>query len=276
MSFDNVCKYLAEQYPETFVKWLLGNQEEKIKVLKTELNLEPIRADSVLFLRVGKSILHLEFQTSTKSQPPLSFRMLDYYVRLKRKYNCPIIQIIIFLKKSNSPIVFQEKYEDEKIVHKYKVIRLWEEDTNYFLSQPNLYPFAVLTNNEYPQETLEKVAQKINEIELKELQADLIACTSILAGLTLEAKVIKSLLKEETMKSSVIYQEIKKAGKIEGKIEEALNLTLKIINQNLGKIDSNLLDKIKNLSLENLENLTLSSFNFKSLGDLELWLEDKI
>ena len=143
---------------------------------------------------------------------------------------------------------------------------------------------------------MEEVARKINEIEPKELQADLMACSSILAGLRLKSKVIKSLLKEEIMKSSVIYQEIKKAGKIEGKIEgkregkregriegkregkreEALSLAIKIINQYLGTIDNDLQAKIKTLTLENLEELTLALFNFDCLGDLELWLEDKV
>ena len=39
MSFDNVCKYLAEQYPAEFVCWLLGVEGQTVKVLKTELSL---------------------------------------------------------------------------------------------------------------------------------------------------------------------------------------------------------------------------------------------
>ena len=63
MSFDNVCKYLAEEYPRSFVRWLLGVETQDINVLKTELSLEPIRADSVTFLQTKNLILHLEFQT---------------------------------------------------------------------------------------------------------------------------------------------------------------------------------------------------------------------
>lgn len=130
MSFDNVCKYLAEKHPQVFVKWLLGTDEKLIRVLKTELNVNPIHADSVLFLRIGKQILHLEFQTEPKSKPPLPLRLLDYYVRLKRKYNYPITQVIIFLQQSKSPIVFLDQYQDENTIHKYKIIRLWEEIQN--------------------------------------------------------------------------------------------------------------------------------------------------
>jgi predicted transposase YdaD len=238
----------------------------------------------VLFLRVEKQILHLEFQTEAKSRPPLPLRLLDYYVRLKRKYNCSIRQVIIFLQQSNSPIVFQDQYQDENTIHKYQVIRLWEENPEEFLSQPILYPFAVLANTDQPEKLLGEVAQKINQLDDKDLLPELTTCTHILAGLKLDKDLIKSLLKEEIMQSSVTYQDIKlqgkiegkREGKIEGKIEgkreEALNLSLKIINQYLGEIDEDLLSQIEKLPLEKLEELALTVFNFDCLGDLELWL----
>ncbi len=83
MAYDNACKYLAEKFPDAFVQWLLPlEQPTTIQVLKTELIQEPIRADSLAFLQADNQILHLEFQTLSYSNPPLPFRMLDYYVRL--------------------------------------------------------------------------------------------------------------------------------------------------------------------------------------------------
>lgn len=61
MQFDNLCKYLAEKYPDKFASWLLGESTTKVEVLKTELSLEPIRADSVTFLRTQSQILLLKF-----------------------------------------------------------------------------------------------------------------------------------------------------------------------------------------------------------------------
>ncbi len=81
MSYDNICKLLAEKYPKEFARWLLPTEPRKIKVLKTELSLEPIRADSVIFLRTDNRILHIEFQTLTQSTPSIPFRTLDYSVR---------------------------------------------------------------------------------------------------------------------------------------------------------------------------------------------------
>ena len=57
MSYDKACKYLAEQYPADFVRWLLEVEPTEIEVLKAELTLEPIRADSVTFLQTANQIL---------------------------------------------------------------------------------------------------------------------------------------------------------------------------------------------------------------------------
>ncbi len=70
MTYDNTLKYLVEQYPEDFVRYLLASEATDIQILKTELNQEPIRADSVTFLQTANQILHLEFQTLPASTPP--------------------------------------------------------------------------------------------------------------------------------------------------------------------------------------------------------------
>ena len=128
MSFDNICKLLAEKYPADFVQWLIVSESTNIKVLKTELSLEPIRADSVTFIQTANIILHLEFQTLTQSNPGIPLRMLDYSVRLKRQYKCPIAQVVIFLQQTNDKIASTEEYVDDTTTHRYRAIRMWEQD----------------------------------------------------------------------------------------------------------------------------------------------------
>ncbi|MGI0480256.1 hypothetical protein ACN4EE_05640 [Geminocystis sp. CENA526] len=70
----------------------------------------------LLLLRLDQRILHLEFQTEAQSKPPMPLRMLDYSVRLKRKYGLDVMQIIIFLKKTESEVVFQEEYRDRTTI----------------------------------------------------------------------------------------------------------------------------------------------------------------
>ena len=156
MASDNTCKYLAEKYPNEFARWLLESNTKDVQVLKTELSTEQIRADSVTFLQLSNQILHLEFQTQPKSTPPLDFRMLDYYTRLKRQYWCDIKQVVIFLQETSSEIVFQTEYVDTDTRHKYRVIRLWEEDPAPLLANPALLPLATLARTNSPNALLQQ------------------------------------------------------------------------------------------------------------------------
>ncbi|AFZ59840.1 hypothetical protein H6G54_05840 [Anabaena cylindrica FACHB-243] len=46
MSYDSTLKYLIEEYFQVIVQWLLNTKITQIpELLKTELNLEPIRID---------------------------------------------------------------------------------------------------------------------------------------------------------------------------------------------------------------------------------------
>jgi len=193
MSYDNACKYLAERFPTDFTRWLLGIEATRIRVLKTELDVEPIRADSVTFLRVADRILHLEFETDAYSKPPMPFRMLDYSVRLKRKYRRDVEQFAIFLQETSNEIVFTTEYRDRTTTHRYNVIRLWEQDPAIFLDNPGLLPLAVLARSDSPETLLEQVAERVDRIENTEQQQGIAACTGILAGLRFEKDLIRSI-----------------------------------------------------------------------------------
>ena len=110
MSFHNACKSLATQYPAEFIKGFFGVKAPDIRILKTELNIEPIRADSVILLGRLSPIFHIEFETLPKLDgTPIPLRMLDYYIRLKRQYNRPVRQLVVFLKETASPLVFENE-----------------------------------------------------------------------------------------------------------------------------------------------------------------------
>lgn len=134
MSFDKVCKLLAEKYSLDFAKWLLPQEPKTIKVLKTELSIEPICADFVTFLQTDKRILHIEFQTKPTSKPPIPLRTLHYSVRLIRQYDVPVTQVVIFLQETDDEIAFMEEYVHKITHHRYPVIRMWEQEPELFLN----------------------------------------------------------------------------------------------------------------------------------------------
>jgi len=206
VKYDNICKYLAEEYPSDFAAWLLSTESPKVRVLNTELSLEPIQADYVTFLQTREQILHLEFQTNTPSNPPMPFRMLDYSVRLKRLYRQQDVeQVVVFLKETTNPIAFTQKYRDRTTFHRYRVIRMWEQESEPFLNNPALLPLAPLTRSDSPPNLLARVASRVATIEDVNQQRNLAGCTEILAGLRFEKDLIRQLFREEIMRESVIY-----------------------------------------------------------------------
>ncbi len=269
MSIDNVCKLLAEKYPDDFARWLLA-AESPVKVLKTELSIEPIRADCVTFLQTTNRILHIEFQTLTKSTPPIPFRMLDYFVRLVRQYNVPITQVVIFLQETNNEIAFTEEYVNEMTSHRYRIIRMWEQDSTMFLNNPALLPLAPLTRTDSPEQLLSQVAQSVAKIPSRESRQEIAAYTEILAGLKFEKDLIRRFLSEDIMRESVIYQDIEETAKQ----KEALSFCMLLLNQRFGDLESSIVETINVLSVEKLEALGIALLNISEIDDLITWLEE--
>jgi predicted transposase YdaD len=271
LSYDNTAKYLAELYPAEFAKWLLPDKTTEVTVLKTELSIDPIRADYVTFLQTSSRILHIEFQTLPKSNPPIPLRVLDYYVRLKRQYNTPVTQVVIFLQQSSDPIAFTEEYTDEFTIHRYRVIRLWEQDSALFLDNPALLPLAPLTRTDSPATLLSQVAQNIAKIPDRDERQNIAGCTEIFAGLRFEKDLIRQFLREDIMQESVIYQDILQKGNKQG--EE--RLILRQLNRRFGEIDSSNIERVRVLSVEQLETLGEALLDFSSVDDLIVWLDQQ-
>jgi predicted transposase YdaD len=274
VSFDNVCKILAEKYPEDFVRWLIGGESTDITVLKTELSLEPIRADSVIFIQINNRILHLEFQTLTKSKPPIPFRTLDYSVRLKRQYKCPVVQVVIFLQETDNEIAFTEQYVDDTTIHRYRAVRMWEQDSSLFLGNAALLPLAPLCRTDSPRELLSQVSQEVARISDRETRQNTAAYTEILAGLRFDKDLIRQLLSEDIMQESVIYQDILQKGEERGEQKEALKYTLRLLNRRFAEMDSSIVERIRVLSTEQLESLGEEFLSFLNVSDLVNWLEN--
>ncbi len=272
MSFDNVCKILAEKYPLDFANWLLPETVEKIKVLKTELSIEPIRADSVILLQTKNRILHLEFQTRTKSETPIPLRMLDYFVRLVRQYHLPVTQVVIFLQETSNEIAFTEAYIDEMTTHRYRVIRMWEQDSALFLNNPALLPLAPLTKTNSAPELLSQVAREIAKITDVPARQNTAAYTEILAGLRFEKNLIRQLLSEDIMQESVIYQDILQ----KGEQKEAFRFLNRLLNRRFGEMDSFIVERIRLLPTEQLEILGEEFLDFSGISDLVTWLDTHI
>jgi predicted transposase/invertase (TIGR01784 family) len=269
--YDNTCKYLAENFPEDLSSWLIGERVALVELNPTELNVDPIRADSIILLTNRDLILHLEFQTDADDE--MQFRMIDYRVRAYRKFpNKRMRQIVIYLRKTTSELVYQTTFEIENTRHQFEVIRLWEQPASIFLESQGLYPFASLAQTDEPESILRDVAARIEGIGTSKIQADLAATASILAGLVLDQNLVKQILRRDIMRESVIYQDILAEGEVKGRVGEARGLAIRQLTRKLGNVSPMLLAKIEVLPLERVELLCEDLLDFTSIANLEAWL----
>jgi len=160
--FDNICKFLAETFPRDFATWLLGEPISLTELKPTELSLEPIRADSLILLQSEEIVLHLEFQT--RPDPAIPFRMLDYRIRVYRKFpDKQMRQIVIYLLPTSSEMVYQTTFDIPNTKHQFEVIRLWEQAPEVFQQSVGLLPLAILGKTINKEMLLRQVSQKIAE-----------------------------------------------------------------------------------------------------------------
>ena len=199
-------------------------------------------------------VLHLEFQTSPDEDIP--FRMADYRLRVYRRYpNKEMYQVVIYLKPSNSELVYQNTFELTNLRHQFNVIRLWEQATDSFLNNSGLLPFAVLTRTDNPRETLTQIAAIIDSMPNKQQQSDISASTAILSGLKLDQDSIKRILRSDIMKESVMYQEIFHEGEVKGEKQAIQNIALNMLRNSMNMED---IVKLTGLNLQEIEQLNSS------------------
>jgi predicted transposase/invertase (TIGR01784 family) len=276
MSFDNCCKLLAEKYPEQFASWLLGQPTQSVEVLKTELSIEPIRADSVILLRTQGRILHIEFQVKLESEPPLPLRFLDYWVRLFRLFRVPIVQVLVLLRPPAEGTEIESAFVMGTTRHEYRVVKLWEQDPALFLNDPALLPLATLAAGE-SKGLLERTAAQVSKIELESQRKEISAYAQLMAGLRFNKKLIYQVFREGMMRESVIYQDIlqegEQKGRQEGRQEGELALILRQLTRRVGTISPEVEAQVRRLSLTQLDNLGEALLDFSLAADLDSWLK---
>jgi predicted transposase YdaD len=180
---------------------------------------------------------------------------------------------VLFLKPIESEAVQLEQFEAENTLHRYRVIRLWEQQPTPLLNDPVLLPLAVLTQTEAPEALLEQVADRIDSIEDISQQRNLSAYAQLLAGLRFEKDLIRQIFRDSFMRESAIYQEIFQEGRQEGRQEGEQIIVLRLLSRRFGTLSADLQTRIRFLSPPQLETLSEALLEFNTVSDLINWLE---
>lgn len=225
----------------------------------------------MILLQSSEVVLHLEFQTQPDEAIP--FRMADYRLRVHRRYpSKDMRQVVIYLKSTGSELVRQNIFTISGMHHEFEVIRLWEQSYSDFLQFPGLLPLAVLGRSDDRTQTLREVSSLIDNLKDRREQSNITAATSLLAGLVLEKDVIRTVLREEIMRESVIYQNIKEQGIKQGLQQGQAILVVRQLKRRIGEVKLEDETRIAGLSVEQLEALGDALLDFSSRDDLVAWL----
>ncbi|PSB13602.1 hypothetical protein C7B76_19290 [filamentous cyanobacterium CCP2] len=304
--FDNISKFLIEQFPEDFASWLIGEPIALTELSPSELSLEPIRADALILLQSDNIVLHCEFQTNP--DPSMPFRMADYALRVYRRFpQKQMVQVVIYLRPTESDLVSQTTFAANNLRHEFQVVRLWEQPTEVFFQRPGLLPYAVLSQTDDRVRVLQQVAEAIEAMGDRNQQSNVSAATGIMAGLILNQHTIRRVLRRELMQESVVYQELREEARQEARqelqalreearqeAEEALqearqeaekarqeakqsevNLVLRLLARRLNQpLPDAIVPQIQALSFAQLEELGEALLDFTTLVNVETWLNE--
>lgn len=275
---DDFCKQLVARHPASVGRWVLGRIAEDNplgasdsggstwQLLDRELGTAPLHADSVVLLPEGNTsaILHLEFQT--RPDAAIAERMLDYWIRLHRRFHQPIRQAVIHLKPTRSRLARVEELAIDHTRHRFSSLRLWEQDPAPLLADPGLL--------------LRQVQQRLQAIADPDQRRLTGSGCQLLAGLTFPPDVIQRLLAMSILEDSSVYQLIKRKGLEEGRVQgldqgrrqEALDLLGRQLLRRCGPLNTHQDAAIAALPLETLEQLGEALLDFNSPEDFNRWL----
>ena len=272
---DDFCKQLVARHPASIGCWLLGltaadpssaraiDTNQTWQLLDRELSSDALHADSVM-----------------------AERMLEYWIRLHRRFRRPIQQVVLHLKPTASHLARVEHLTIGRTRHHFTSLRLWEQDPAPLLADPALLPLAVLARppSKTPEQLLSQVRQRLQTIADPNQRRRTTSGCQLLAGLSFSQDVIQRLLAMSILEDSSVYQYIVHKGLEQGleqglvqgleqgRQQEACTLVLRLLERRCGPLQPAQRATISALPLERLEALVDVVLDFQGTNDLLQWL----
>ena len=252
--YDITTGYLFRQFPEDFVKLVAGNTVEEIKLADPVLK-QTRQADATayatIFSKEGAEtevVIHIKFQTDADNTMPI--RMAGYIGRLIDMYRRPIHATVIYLRPQeiDDPGIYQYTFPNE-FTARYNVLKIWEFDGGEILAKRilGLLPFTPLMQPEgvSDYEWLGKCVRTIEEsVPNEQNRKDLLASTSILAGLVHEVNFVQTFISEEIMRQSSVVQALLEQERKEIAKRERAQAIIKNIEFRIGPLNEDLQNRI--------------------------------
>lgn len=227
-------------------------------------------------------LIHIENQAS--NAPEFNRRMFRYFCSLFLKYDHPIYPIVIF--SYNSPKRadrndFVIDFPDRQVLNfNYQIVQLNRLNWRDFLQQKKPVAAALMSKMKIEQQDRPKVKVEclrlMVTLKLDPAKIQLISgfIDSYLRLNSDEKAIFQSELSKMKLEEKEQIMQITTSWKEEGKLEEKLNITLRLLKRKFGTLDSELTERIESLEPSQLDNLTEDLLDFQSIDNLLHWLSN--
>lgn len=222
--YDNGSKRLLDLCTQEFLTWLTrgalftGRRSEEFQSVKIE-------ADAMMeaLLDDVPALVHVEVQSGP--DPDMAQRMLEYAVMAYRRYQCPILSYVIYLRGGGEflepPLVRMTHDGKELLRFHYEVIVLRERPYEELLKH-GLYPLALFALNGSRREVVEEILARVASLEIR-LRREHLSLTSLFASLILTSAEDQEWLErkfamlDDFLAEAPLYKKLVAKGREEGR-----------------------------------------------------------
>jgi predicted transposase YdaD len=272
-------KRLVSLSPDAWVRWVTG-QPDLIAQEIVGSDFQWISRENDVLIKVV-SPTHGEFLVLTELQlrylEIMPERMRAYVALAEEKYKLPVYAVLINILPPARNVIIPNRIErnflGQQSRQDYQVINLWEVEAELVFEQNlvTLMPFVPILKNGDDEVLVRRAVQLLQQDpRLNELESLL----AFFASFVLETEVVAQILRWDmaVLRESPWYQEILQQGEQRGAV--ALSLRQLVRRLRLDSLPDSFRTQVEQLSLPQLEVLSEALLDFKSLKDLEAWLQN--
>ncbi len=147
--YDNFLKSLFEGREKDILPYFLPDVEY-LETLDIEVHRTTLRVDRVYKVMHEERLHIVDIEFETGSHPNMAARLLDYHAYLYRKYELPVISIIIYpfrTKMAVSPLR-EVSGKKELLIFHFRMLPLWELKAERYLNEHAVLIYSLLPTME--------------------------------------------------------------------------------------------------------------------------------
>ncbi len=221
---------------------------------------------------VESYMLHVEFESSYKSNIAMQKRMLRYYAYMRWNTDLPIYQIVAILKEPEIRKITSQMHSTvqglDVLKYQYRVVKVYEMDKKQILQERKvvLYPLRIFMKHdgETEEEHIRECLQVTEMLEDKDYY--------FLTRECLRKKYRKSQyepwIKEEIIMQSTLGRDIYEKGLEQGVGKGFSTTLIKLLTQRFGVLPDELKEQIRNLDVETLDSLLGGVMKYQNLEEV--------